>query len=114
MIKVSIPGEFLMPLILHRFAIGGYVDGLWIDGTVTDSSIQASVQPVPPALYRFLPEGDSPLKFRMVYYNGNFLVPSVEQKPDEITHDGIRFQMTSYDNWKHNGYESALFEQVHE
>ena len=59
MINVQVPNEFLSDAVLHRYSTGDYVDGVWVEGTITDTDIRASIQPLNAGDYRLLPEGNS-------------------------------------------------------
>ena len=115
MIKVSIDREFNRTVILHRFMAGSYVDGIWIDGNVTDSEIMASVQPLTAGDYRRLPGGNTGQLGWKLFWSSDFQFGDEVNKliPDQITVDGIRFEMVGKpDAWIKNGHSAALFIEI--
>ncbi|MFH0902140.1 MAG: hypothetical protein V2A73_16030 [Pseudomonadota bacterium] len=51
------PAEHFTTVTVRRRADGGYVDGIWIDGSQSETTITASVQPVSGQALERLPEG---------------------------------------------------------
>jgi len=103
----------MRPITLKKFGIGGYVDGLYIEPLPLETTINASVQPVPSSQYRFIPEGDSPANFRSIYTN-EILDTGVNggNKPDEIVDKGITYRLFQITDWNDNGYMHAIFKST--
>lgn len=114
-VNINVGSIFLRPIQLTRRFPGNYNNkGKFEEPTPPQvMTIQASVQPVPNDQYRFLPEGDSPAKFRIAYSNFLFEEGTHSgQKPDEILVDGVTYRLFTVIDWIFNGYSAAIFRSV--
>lgn len=95
---IDLPTESL-PVI--RYAAGSWETGNFVKGSITNLSIQASVQPMKANESMVLPEhrrSEESLKF----YTETRLNTSDELNhlpADEVTHDGKVFQVMAVANW---------------
>lgn len=117
MISVKVPTIFNNATVtIRRYAAGSYVDGLWVDGAVTEFPVQCSSQPLEENDYKYMPEGGEPVRGRKLFYNGGFQFGDANSvgglKPDEALIDGVWYRLTGYDNWSGNGHTEAVFVEI--
>ena len=110
MISVKVPQKFMRPVTLRRYSSGSYVDGVWLDGVSTDTTVMASVQPLAPNDLRLLPEGDRGKRAWKIF--SNFLLSMGDDngiKSDEMIIDGISFRISSPEDYQFFGHTEAIF-----
>lgn len=110
MINVRVPAKFMRRIILRRYSAGAYSDGVWIDGANTDTTIQASVQPLTSNELRLLPEGDRGKRGWKIFSNTQFSLGSDSGvKSDELIIDGITFRISDKEDFQVFGHSEAIF-----
>lgn len=77
----------------RRHATGSYVDGYWVEGSATDASITASVQPMRGREREVLPEGVRQHDGRKLYV----LDRTALELNDEVQLDGVWFTVVHVD-----------------
>lgn len=88
-------------ITLKRKAAGTYVNGRWVPGSVTTSSIRATVEPMKPQELQILPEG---LRSRLpiyIYTNEELKTASVadSKEPDILTYNDLDYEVHQVQNW---------------
>lgn len=90
--------SFRKPFSVKRTTPGAYVDGVFVEGTESTITIQASVQPLSDQDLQNLPEGRRESDMVKVYTNSNLnSVGSLGsgQQPDKIIWLGDEYEISS-------------------
>jgi len=100
----------MQPITLRRYSAGSYVDGVWVDGLATDTTVQASVQPLSTSDFRLLPEGDRGKKSWKIFSNFELSMGNDDGiKADEIIVNNILYRISSPDDYHFFGHTEAIF-----
>ena len=96
--------SFRKPLTLKRFVAGAYVNGRWIEGASTPSTIQASVQPPTPDDMLLLPEGRRRQAEFLLFTDTKLLTADSNTgiNADEITINGEQYEVIGIWEWQNN------------
>lgn len=87
---------FRKPQTIKRVTAGSYVDGVWVPGTESTFTIQASVQPLKDIELANLPEGRRNSDTIKLYTNSDLLTvedKGVNQQPDRIVWQGFDYEI---------------------
>lgn len=101
-------------LTLSRPAAGSYVNGVWVEGAVTQSFFEASVQPLAGKEIELLPEERRNTESYKLFTDTELLTvnTSSRRNADIITIDGRNFEVYSVKSWQNtiiNHYEVVVF-----
>jgi len=89
------------PLKVKRVATGSYVSGEWVDGTVSEITIHASVQPMNANDLQSLPENRRAEGGFKLFSDERFqTVSEGERNPDIVEIEGEDYEIASCDPWK--------------
>ena len=96
---------FRTPITLRRLASGSYVDGLWVEGAPTDSTITASIQPLSGEDMKSLPEARRQSEGYNMFTSTQ--VKTVEdagsdQNADKIVFSGKEYEVYQVKPWQNN------------
>jgi len=96
---------FRSPITLRRPAPGSYVEGRWVEGAYTDSTITASIQPLKGEDMESLPEGRRDSEAYKMYTST--LVKTVQeagsnQNADRVIFFGKEFEVHQVNEWQNN------------
>ncbi|WP_448510322.1 hypothetical protein [Immundisolibacter sp.] len=103
--SASLIARFGRSVTLKSYAAGSYVNGFWVEGALTTSTITASVQPLTPRETLLLPEGDRQREWLKLYSTYQFKVQKdgTMNQSDRIVVDGKEyFVMKCTDFTSHN------------
>lgn len=91
--------SFRKPYTITRKAAGSYVNGLFVAGSPSTLTIQASIQPVSGEDLKPLPEGRRLDDYIKVYTDSNLqmLQESTGKQPDQLTWRGHTYECISVD-----------------
>lgn len=90
-------------IVVNRTAIGSYIGGRYVDGTVTSIPIEANVQPVNAKELLNLPEAQRSRDVIKIYTSFELKAARegvVSTKADLIVYDGSTWQVHSSDTYK--------------
>ena len=87
------------PLTVRRKTGGGYEDGLWVPGTVTEFTARYSVQPTSPDDMQSLPEGRRERRAYTLFGDTPLLSVGVEN-PDLVSVDGEWYEVAAVQEWR--------------
>lgn len=92
---------FAKPLIVTRYAAGGYVNGAWVEGASSQVTIQASVQPASAEDLQSLPENRRALGAYKLYSSAPFQgVIEGQRNPDTVVINGDTYEVARVDPWQ--------------
>lgn len=96
---------FRTPITLRRPSAGSYVNGRWVEGSYTDSTITASIQPLKGEDMESLPEGRRDSEAYKMYTST--LVKTVQeagsnQNADRVIFFGKEFEVHQVNEWQNN------------
>ena len=95
------------PATRTSFAGGGYVDGLWVDGTTTTTPHTVTVQPASDREIETLEKGgDRVVDARRIYVNDGLLAEITQA--DTWTFDGQEWKCYKLDNRPWRNYCKAI------
>lgn len=100
------PFEFFRsPITLRRFSAGSYVNGVWVEGTPTDSTITASIQPITGEEMQELPLARRESESYKMYTSTK--VETVEEagsnlNADRVLFNGKEFEVHLVNPWQNN------------
>jgi len=109
---MSGPFEFFRsPITLRRPAVGSYVDGVWIEGATTDSTITASIQPLTGEDMQELPEGRRESEGYKMYTSTQ--VRTVQgagsnQNADRVVFKAKEYEVHQVNPWQNNSNFSVV------
>lgn len=98
-------------ITLHRRAAGTYVDGLWVSGGLTTSSLTAHVQPADPETIQILPEGERTEGAIAIYTRAPLISSNDETglESDRVVWNGREYRVRIVEDWTQSfGYARAL------
>lgn len=92
--------SFGEPLAIERRAPGIWIDGIYVEGALTNLAIVASVQPIGNDA-QMLPEGVMANDAKSIW--ATMLLTTAEDPdgtgPDRFTYGGLRYEVISVDDW---------------
>lgn len=94
--------SFRKPITVTARSTGTLVDGIYIDGVSTVSTIQASVQPAGDNDIKTLPEGRRERKAYRLYTDSSLISLQESQNPDRVTLYGEDYEVITKDPWQNN------------
>ena len=85
-----------------RMGAGIFVNGVWVEGTLTPISFDASVQALRPKEMQMLPEGRIVTQGYRLYtdYELKTVDTGVAKNPDRVTLFGLEFEVVSVEIWQ--------------
>lgn len=83
-----------------RTSVGTTVDGTYVEGSTSTSSILGSLQPVTGDLLKSLPEGRRADEVKVLYTTSDVIVKPI---PDKFTIDGEQWETEKVMKWEHFG-----------
>lgn len=86
-------------LTVSRRSAGTYVDGLWVEGSESAFTVQASVQPLSPKEVLLLPEGRR-TEQSFVLLTDTELNVTTSTNPDTVTIYGRKFEILKVEQWQ--------------
>lgn len=91
--------SFRKPQTIKRLSAGGYVNGVWVDGTESTFTIQASVQPVTGEDQVVIPAGKRLSDYVKAYTSTNLQVlgETTGLEPDRLVWRGKEYECISVD-----------------
>ena len=114
--KLMIRGYFGEQIIVKRRAPGSYVDGVWNEGSESDVSLWASVQPATGAQVAFLPENQRTSEVMVAFTDVEIYTSraSSDQNTDIIVWRGTRYKVISVKRWlpTQEYWESMIVREV--
>lgn len=89
-------------LTVKRFSSGDYVLGHWVEGTESQFTIKASVQPVKGPELQSMPEGRRDSQIYKLYTDTklNGIDKQGKKSPDIVVIDGEDFEVVSPEPWQ--------------
>lgn len=93
---------FRRPFVVTRFNPGSYVNGAWAEGTSSQITISASVQPVAGIDLELLPEGRRTSMSVKIYTDVALQTATSTTNPDVLHAFGHEFEITSVMPWQSN------------
>jgi len=103
---MSTPFEFFRTTItLRRLSVGSYVNGVWVEGSPTDSTITASIQPITGEEMQELPEARRESETYNMYTSTTILTvqqAGSNQNPDRVLFFGKEFEVFDVRPWQNN------------
>lgn len=100
---------------LERRAAGAFVNGTWVAGSLTTSSISAAVQPAGVRDLLKLPEGERTEETIAIFTIAPLIVSEVAgaQEGDRIIYQGRTYRVRAIDDWSpHANYVRAIATRV--
>lgn len=98
---------------LKRHGAGDYVEGVFVPGSVTTSTIQASVQPAGGKELQRLPEGERLQDYLAVWTTSELLTLEGSRAPDRLVIDGAEYEVVAVEDWLSEGnYYKAIVHRV--
>lgn len=96
---------FRTDITLRRPSPGSYVNGIWVPGSTTDSTITASIQPLKGEEMESLPEGRRDSEAYKMYTST--LIKTVQeagsdQNADRVVFFGKEFEVHQVNEWQNN------------
>ena len=91
-----------LPLTIYRQAAGSFVDGDWVEGTVTEVPLQVNIQPLKPYEIMMLPEADRTrvwVKFYSADYARTLKEGTSGWDADEFIWKNDRYKIMKVDDW---------------
>lgn len=96
-------------IVVYRETQGSYVDGYWVDGTVSTFNIKAKVQPLKDTELKLFPESDRNRAWLKMYIQ-EIQSPTISAVraaqqgvggwgPDEFTWEGFRYEVMADRNY---------------
>jgi hypothetical protein len=85
-----------------RMGAGSFVNGVWVEGTLTPIAFDASVQALRPKEMQMLPEGRIVSQGYRLYtdYELKTVDTGVAKNPDRVTLFGLEFEVFSVEPWQ--------------
>lgn len=94
---------FRQPITLQRLSPGSYVNGLWVEGTLTTSTITASIQPLSGEELMSLPEERRVKKTYKIFTSSQlFTVRDRNKNPDRLIIFGDTYEVYEVFPWLNN------------
>lgn len=94
---------FRQPITLQRLSAGSYVNGLWVEGTITTSIITASIQPMSGEELQSLPEERRVKKNYKLFTASQLLtVQNPTKNPDRVIIFGELYEVYQVFPWLNN------------
>ena len=96
---------FRTPITLRRYSAGSLVNGRWVQGTPTDSTITASIQPVTGEEMQSLPEGRRDSEHYKMFTST--LIETVQGSGTDLNADRVlffskEFEVYRVEPWQNN------------
>lgn len=91
-----------IPLTIYRQASGSFVDGDWVEGAVTEVTLQVNIQPLKPYEIFMLPEADRTkvwVKFYSADYARTLKEGTSGWSADEFIWKNDRYKIMKVDDW---------------
>ena len=91
-----------IPLTIYRQTSGSFVDGDWVEGTVTEVLLQVNIQPLKPYEIMMLPEADRTrvwVKFYSADYARTLKEGTSGWDADEFIWKNDRYKIMKVDDW---------------
>jgi hypothetical protein len=91
-----------IPLTIYRQTAGSFVDGDWVEGTVTEVLLQVNIQPLKPYEIMMLPEADRTrvwVKFYSADYARTLKEGTSGWDADEFIWKNDRYKIMKVDDW---------------
>lgn len=91
-----------IPLTIYRQASGSFVDGDWVEGAVTEVTLQVNIQPLKPYEIFMLPEADRTkvwVKFYSADYARTLKEGTSGWDADEFIWKSDRYKIMKVDDW---------------
>lgn len=110
----AINADTAEPITVFRKTDGGYVDGVWVEGSESSFPVLASVQQPSPKQLEVLPEGErSPdvklfISLLPIYTSNDF----DDTEADHIEWNGKRYKANSSGDWSSYGQTTVLGTRV--
>ena len=103
---MTTPFEFFRsPIILRRPSAGSYVNGRWVEGSTTNSTITASIQPVTGEDMEELPEARRESEAYKMYTSTEIKTiqeAGSDQNADRVLFFGKEFEVHQVNPWQNN------------
>ena len=90
------------PLTIYRQESGSFVDGDWVDGSVTEVILEVNIQPLKPYEIMMLPEADRTrvwVKFYSADYARTLKESAAGWSADEFIWKNDRYKVMKVDDW---------------
>lgn len=98
--------SFRQPVTIHRLTGGSYVNGRYVEGSSSDISIMASIQPADEKdmskVIDLLPEGRRQSGLYRLYTSTRLNALQNTQNPDIAIVDGMQFEVIMEASWQNN------------
>lgn len=107
--------QFRKPITVKSKSGGAFVNGFWVTGSISTSTIQASVQPLSPIDLQTLPENRRDKATFRLYSNYSFNTVG-SNNPDIVVIDGVDYEVISLSVWKNNviNHYKAIVAKIHD
>ena len=103
---MSSPFEiFRSPITLRRPSAGSYVNGIWVEGSYTDSTITASIQPLTGEDMQELPEGRRLSEAFKMYTSTPVMTvqeAGSNQNADRVVFNSKEYEVHEVNPWQNN------------
>ena len=99
---------------LRRYLEGEWVDGVYENGPVTESTITGSLQPLRPNEMQLLPEGRRTSQAMKLYTTDEIRTANEEtnMQADEVEVDELIFEVFSVEKWTLPGSDNAHYKSI--
>lgn len=91
-----------VPVVIYRRDKGGYVDGDWVEGAISEITIQANIQPVKPHELLQFPESERSKEWYKIY-SAELMRTQLEgdngYDADELYWQGNRYKVMKVQNY---------------
>ncbi len=109
-VSAAINSQTAEKIVVERTTVGGYVDGVYVKGTVSTFKTLASVQQPTPKQLEVLPEGERTQDLRVFIAKKG--LRSTHNKDgiiaDIVTFKGVRFKIIADGDWVSYGYSFSI------
>jgi len=105
--------DFLIELTINRKTAGSYIDGLYVAGSSSNFTMQASVQPAQAEDFVNMAEGER-FGGEQVIYSIRELIGSKDLTLADavIGYLGVNWKVTQAQSWIHHGYYKSIITKV--
>ena len=90
---------FRSPITLRTFEVGSYIAGRWVEGTYTDSTITASIQPLIGEELELIPE-DRRERESFKMYTSTVIQTLTDANPNQVLFNGKVYEVIQVFPWQ--------------
>ncbi len=105
--------DFLINLTVERTTAGSYIGGLYVEGTPSNLTIPASVQPANAEDFQNLPEGERFGGSQLLYTLQELIGSKDLAKADRVlNYLGVNWKVVMVEPWAHHGYYKSMMVKI--